>query len=53
MILSLLTTPDKADQLGMPAYSLLHMLLVTTCDITDIQVGFFGLPLGAAPCTST
>jgi len=51
MMLSLLTTPDKADQLGMPAYSLLHMLLVTTCDITDIQVGFFGLPLGAAPCT--
>ena len=53
MMLSLLTTPDKADQLGMRAYSLLHMLLVTICDITDTQVGCFGLPLGAAPCVST
>ena len=52
MMPSLLTTQDKADQLGTLAYSLLHMLLVTPCDITDIQVGSFGLPLGAAPCMS-
>ncbi len=52
MMLSLLTIQDKADRLGTPAYSLLHMLLVTTCDIADTQVGSFGLPLSAAPCMS-